>query len=198
VLFSFGVWRGMLDSFTPLGQDTLCGLVVGMGRCFGDSFTIQTQQEFLTAGEHLYVNITGLILNPLGRRVLSVFIPAVDPLSGDTLQSLFEDESLRVQNSGMNMRARLRFVRGVAPLIANVIFNLLWPERGRARLEHKIEIAIESIRVRCTDATPAEVATIFEETSLRWPPVLLLPLVAVVAAGQIPLQILLRLAAAVP
>jgi AraC-like DNA-binding protein len=41
--------------------------------------------------------------------------------------------------------------RGIAPLIGNVLFNLLWPARGRARIEARIESTLAEAQSGCVE-----------------------------------------------
>jgi pyruvate,water dikinase len=191
-LFSFGMWQGMLDPYTPLGQDVLTGLVAGLARLFKVTIQPRTQRIFMESGGRLWVNITQLIQNDAGRNVLSLFIPAIDPASESILQELFKDPRLAVIRT-MSLRDRWRILRGLAPVFGNTLYNLFWPESGRKRLEQTISECLEVIRARCAAApSVAELARIFEQTELEFPKILLPHLLPGVISGQAPLQILLR------
>jgi pyruvate,water dikinase len=191
VLLSFGVWQGMLDPYTPLGQDMFSTLVAGMGSIFGAKIDAREQRIFLSAGERLFVNVTGLLKNKIGRNVASVFIGAIDPVSGAILSGLLEAPRFDVIGS-FRLRDMFRLIRGIAPLIGNVLYNLLWPARGRARLEKQIEAALEKAQNRF-NAAQNWMELIESIESLGEIPQKMLPrLVAGIAAGQAPLQILLR------
>jgi pyruvate,water dikinase len=196
-LLSFGVWQGMLDPYTPIGQDVFSTLVAGGGLIFGAKINAREQRIFLNAGERLFVNVTGLLKNKIGRKVATIFIGAIDPVSGDILAGLLKDPRLEAADS-FGLRDRFRLVRGVAPLFGNVLRNLLWPARGRARLEKQIETALGDVQKRCNSVQNlAELVENIEAAGEM--PVQMLPrLVAGIAAGQAPYQILLRQTAAIP
>jgi phosphohistidine swiveling domain-containing protein len=198
VLLSFGVWQGLLDPYTPLGQDMFSYLVAGMGGLFGLKTSAREQRVFLNAGERLFVNITGLLQNPLGRNVVNIFIGAIDPISGAILAELLKDPRLVIKK-GFSLGARLRLVRGVAPVAKTVIFNLLRPARGRARLEKQIDMTLDEVRSDCEAAsTLSELVAAIEPMPSKIPGIMLPRLVGGIAAGQMPYQILLRQAAAIP
>ena len=110
VLLSFGVWQGMLDPYTPLGQDMFSTLVAGMGRHFRAKISAREQHIFLSAGERLFVNLTGLLQNPLGRNVANIFIGAIDPVSGAILAELLKDPALRVTETDFSLRGGCRLM----------------------------------------------------------------------------------------
>jgi len=198
VLLSFGVWQGMLDPYTPLGQDMFSTLVSGMGQLFGLKISIRDQHVFLSAGERLFVNITGLLSNSIGRKVANSFIGAIDPVSGAILADLLKDSRFSTENS-LSLGARFGLLRGVAPLIGNVLFNLLWPARGRVRLEQHIEAALAEAQ-RCCDAAQnlTELIEAIEALPAKMPQQMLPRLVGGIAAGQAPYQNLLLRASEVP
>jgi len=197
VLLSFGVWQGMLDPYTPIGQDLFSTLVAGMGDIFGAKIKAREQRIFLCAGERLFVNVTGLLQNSLGRNVAAIFIGAIDPVSGELLAGLLKDSRLPADKD-LSLGERLRLVRGIAPLLGNVLYNLLWPARGRARLEKQIEAALGEVQKRCASAQNL-LELIENIEALAEMPLEMLPrLVGGIAAGQAPYQILLRQADALP
>lgn len=191
VLLSFGVWQGMLDPYTPLGRDMFSTLVAGMGSLFGAKINAREQRIFFSAGERLFVNLTGLLNNKIGRNAVTFFIGSMDPVSGGILASLLKDPRFNVI-SRFRLRDRFRLMRGITPLIGNVLYNLLWPVRGRARLEKQIEAVLDEVQKRLT---VSQNLTELIETidNLGEIPQTMMPrLVAGIAAGQAPLQILLR------
>lgn len=198
VLFSFGVWQGMLDPYTPIGRDVFSCLVAGIGRLFGMDVQAREQRALLCAAERLFVNLTGMLKNPLGRTVAGIFIPAVDPISAEILAGLLKDPRL-AGVTDFKLKDRLWLMRGVAPLIGNVLYNLLWPARGRARLEKQIGAALSEAQARCAAAaTLPELIEAVEAMAEAMPKEMLPRLVGAIAAGQAPYQILLRQAGTLP
>ena len=91
ILLSFGVWQGMLDPYTPIGQDVFSYLIVGFARKFGGSTTPTEQRAVLIAGERIYVNLTNLLQNPLGRKLVEIFTSAIDPETAKVIKELLKD-----------------------------------------------------------------------------------------------------------
>ena len=67
VLFSLNHVQGMLDPFTPLGQDAIALLLLAVFRRFGHRYALDAQHEVVVAGERVYVNITPALRNPTFR-----------------------------------------------------------------------------------------------------------------------------------
>jgi pyruvate,water dikinase len=196
VLLSFGVWQGMLDPYTAIGQDVFSCLVSGIGGVLGAQIGPQEQRVFLPAGERLFVNLTGLLGNPTGRALAKTFLTAIDPVSAEILEALPQAPNPASEKS-FKLADQLKLARGVAPLIGNVLFNLLWPERGLARLDANIRAQLAEIQSECQSA-PSLPALIEIIETLDMPARMMPRLVGGIAAGQAPYQILLRQAEAIP
>ncbi len=190
----FGVWQGMLDPVTPLGQDLFAYLAADIGNQLGLAVTPATQTAFGTAGERLFVNLTGMMGFPAGRRILSAFIPAIDPGCGEIWSSLENDPRFPVRKSRFDLGTRIRLIKILAPLVFNVIRNLLQPVRGRERLERKITGAIAQLESRWASLhTLKECIELLEDSTAQTPLALLSFLLPGIISGQAPFQILLRL-----
>ena len=77
----------MLEPYTPAGRDAFDSLVAGVGALFGVKVDPARQRVMLTAGERLFVDITGMLRNSVGREVMSVFFDAIDPASGSIIKN---------------------------------------------------------------------------------------------------------------
>lgn len=197
VLFSFAAWQGMLDPYTPLGQDVFTQLVSGFARVFGRTVRPEDQRVFLLAGERFYVNITGPLSLPVGRIMASVFVASIDPVAAEAIHAALNDP--RLPKAKGSVRGVLRLARGLLPVIGNVFFNLLAPQRGRQRVERKIKQVLQYVQAVCESAqSPAELAQAFTDVTLCLPNVLMPALLPAVIAGQIPLQGLIRRSADIP
>lgn len=198
VLLSFGVWQGMLDPYTPLGQDVFSVLVTGMASLFGVDIKLREQRIFFTTGERLFVNLTGLLKNQTGRMVLSIFIGAIDPASESILNNILKQPAFQTKKK-ISLKSRFGILGAIAPLGKNVLFNLLWPERGRKRVNDSIEDALKKIQVNCDveEDLPTLIDTI-EKLGFGMPQQILPRLVGGIASGQAPYQILMRLSAKIP
>jgi pyruvate,water dikinase len=197
VLFSFAAWQGMLDPYTPLGQDVFSLLVAGVGRMFGANVCPEEQRVFLAAGERLYVNITVPLSLPVGRIIAGIFVESIDPAAAEAIKVVLDDP--RLPKSKVSPGDLPSLACGLLPVAGNAVFNLLVPRRGRQRLELRIERALQNVRAICASAqSPAELAQAFADVTLTLPKILLPILLPAVIAGQIPLQGLIRRSTDIP
>jgi len=198
VLLSFGVWQGMLDPYTPLGQDMLSGFVTGLAFIFGTKMKTEEQRALLNAGERLFVNLTGLLKTSTGRDIIEGFLSSIDPISNAILSNLLKELKLPTPER-TNLRARLRMVSGLLPLLYGILFNLLSPARGRARLERKIEQELAHAQSEFQAAkTLSDLVDAIASTPTQLPRELMPYLLSGIISGQMPLQVLIRLVADVP
>jgi phosphoenolpyruvate synthase/pyruvate phosphate dikinase len=199
-LFSFGVWQGMLEPYTPIGQDLLRGVVVGLsGQVGAATAALDTQRVIIEAGGRLYVNITSLMRNSFGRRFVKLFSSAIDPATSEAIEAICADPRLALRASHFTFRTRLRLVGELIPIVGNVILNLAWPALGRARLQRAIDAAIESTAARrATVANLADTVKLVMDTFTQLPAFLKPYLLPAVIAGQAALQTMYRQVAALP
>jgi phosphohistidine swiveling domain-containing protein len=198
VLFSYGVWQGMLDPYTPLGQDLFRGLQQGIARALGLTLPAKAR-IFVAAGERLFLDITGMFRRTFGRLILRTFVGAIDPVTGEALESLWDDPRLSIRASRMRIGTLLRLVRRLAPLIANILYCQITPSRGRARVQRRIDAVVSAVSARSARTTTlAEQVALFDETLAQQPLALLPYLLAGIISGQMAQQMLIRLAAGLP
>ena len=79
VWFSFGAVQGLVGPMTPLGQEAIQRVVLGMGKKLGVKIRYEGQNIFGVAGERIWVRISDLIRNPLGNRVFGGFLGFIEP-----------------------------------------------------------------------------------------------------------------------
>ncbi len=66
--FSFALWQGMLDPYTPAGLELFNGIAAGLGKKFGFNVGFNSQKFFLTVGGRLFINITSPLRNKTGEK----------------------------------------------------------------------------------------------------------------------------------
>ena len=66
IMMSFGVWQGMLDPYTPIGQDVFRYVITGFIHQNGGFTTPLDQRIILIAGERIFINLTQLLQTPVG------------------------------------------------------------------------------------------------------------------------------------
>jgi phosphohistidine swiveling domain-containing protein len=145
VMFSFGAVQGILDPITPLGRDMISRAFIGGAKLFGYPLDMENQQVLLEAGERLWVNVTGLINNRLGRKVAVFALEYVEPGAKQALIGLLRDGSLPAPGRPRPMTF-LHLIKAILPVVGRVLCTFARPERQRDRLLQSLESWLERWR----------------------------------------------------
>jgi rifampicin phosphotransferase len=189
VFISFGAVQGILEPITPLGRDIFCYLAASIGTLLSKPLEGETQQALFEAGERLFINITTILRHPFGRRAMRALFPLIEPGSVETLERLLADPRLALREGKGRLSGRT--VRAVASMLRNVLYNLLWPTAGRARIQRRIEQYLVLTRSRFEPAQNlAACLQALDDTFEDVAPFFMHDLVTTIASGQIPLHIL--------
>jgi len=139
VFGSFAVIQGLLAPVTPLGQDVMKLVFAGGAKVFNFDLTLETQRALFSAGERLWVNVTPLLRNSLGRKAVSAALPAVAPGVAQTIDLLLDDPRLAVGRGGIRFSTFRRLAGFFLPTMRRVI--MLWrnPERERERITRLLD-----------------------------------------------------------
>ncbi|MFQ5434069.1 MAG: PEP/pyruvate-binding domain-containing protein, partial [Anaerolineae bacterium] len=132
VMFSFASVQGVLDPITPLGQDTLKGMLSGLGTLFRINNPRSKQTMVLVAAERLWLNFTALARHPIGRRIERTALPMIDPTAGQAFQVLLADPRLQPAKDWFRPRTFMRVAGFLLPALRRVLRALRNPERERA------------------------------------------------------------------
>ena len=148
VFISFAVIQGLLAPVTPLGQDVMKLVFAGGAKTFRFDLTQETQRVLFSAGERLWVNVTPLLRNSIGRKILGGALPAVAPGAAQTIELLLDDPRLAVGRGGIRFSTFRRLARFLLPSIVRV-FRLWWtPEQGRERVTRLIDETVLQAKTR--------------------------------------------------
>jgi phosphohistidine swiveling domain-containing protein len=149
VFASFAVFQGLLAPITPLGQDVMkLVFATGGAKIFGFDLTQETQRVLFSAGERLWVNITPLLRNSLGRKAVSGTLPAVAPGVAQTIGLLLDDPRLAVGRGGIRFNTFQRLARFLLPSMKRVIRLWRAPERERERITRLMDETIRQAKIR--------------------------------------------------
>lgn len=102
VYFSLNVPQGVYQPFTPMGIAFFRLFVSGAVKLAGfDLGAKESGPSFLAeAGMRLFIDLTGGLRNPIGRRIISFLLPFAEAQASAPLQSLLSDPRLHVRFSG--------------------------------------------------------------------------------------------------
>ena len=151
VLLSFGALQGMLDPMTPLGRDTIAGLMVGGARLFGYHASVEKQILMQEAGARLWVNLTGALNNRRGRKFILRAFEFIDPAAMQILQTLLEAGDWPPPGR-LRLRTFLHVVSPFPALLARMLPTLLRPDARREALLRRLDAWIAE------DCAPPEAA----------------------------------------
>ena len=101
-MLSFGAVQGMLEPITPLGRNLLDHIIAAGAQLFGMNVRAETQGALFTAGERLWINLTPLLRNTVGRRVMPGITSWVDPGGGAALDAIWHDPRLQPTRQGIS------------------------------------------------------------------------------------------------
>lgn len=164
VLFSLNHVQGMLDPFTPLGQDALIRALVALATIFGRRFTPQTQRELAAAGERLYLNITPALRHAQARSLVRGILGAIEPGAGQAVAGVLDDPRLAVESSGFSPQTAASLARLLAIVGRRVAATMRQPAARRAAALHLIDDFIAEMEERSRRArTLAERLALWQE-----------------------------------
>jgi len=204
VMFSFAAVQGMSDPVTPLGGDALKSIFATGAGMFGIRATTETQTVLYSAGERLWVNITTLLRNSVGRRFINFALGLVEPTAQQALKEIQNDPRLQPGRPGIRLYAMGQIARFFVPLAGNVLLNLLSPRLRRERILKNGEAVLEDLRTRCASIRGDRYERLAAQASLlkvtaddRLPQTLIL-FISGVASGMASWNLLNSLAAGLP
>lgn len=142
ILFSFGAVQGMLDPMTPVGRDAMIFTLVGTAVMLGQKLTVENQTVLLEAGERLWINITALVNNRIGRRIALGVFEFVEPATRQVLEKLIQSGELP-QPGLPRLRTLFLAIRIFIPFFSRAIRTVLRPEKERDNLIRFFESWVE-------------------------------------------------------
>jgi pyruvate,water dikinase len=147
VWFSFGAVQGLVGPITPLGQDTIRHVFAGGGRLFNANITPADVRVFAPAGERIWINITDVIRNPLGNRVMKVFLGFIEPSSAQIIKPLADDPRLGAGTGTFKFSTFQRLAKFFVPILFRAIRNAHNPEKARLEFDGLIDGYLNAARI---------------------------------------------------
>ncbi|HEY0738291.1 MAG TPA: PEP/pyruvate-binding domain-containing protein, partial [Herpetosiphonaceae bacterium] len=106
VLLSFGAVQGVLDPLTPLGRDLFQAIAANVANLFNQRVTLETQRVFVSAGERLFLNITGALRHHRLHSVIPNALRIGEPASRQMLLTLLSEPALSPVKRRMSLPTR--------------------------------------------------------------------------------------------
>lgn len=163
VMVSAGAFQGMLDPITPLGTDLFRVVMPRAGASLGGPAA--HFRPSVIAGERWFLDITGCLRRRRMRAIVRNALRVIEPTTGEALDDLLAELAPASVEPLSWLRALSpRFLAVIGRALGNLTYNLLWPDRGRARTQRRLAAAIDSFRQRGAAARSlAERAALFQQ-----------------------------------
>ncbi|HEY3312301.1 MAG TPA: PEP/pyruvate-binding domain-containing protein [Anaerolineales bacterium] len=145
--FSFGAVQGLVGPLTPLGRDTLKNVAASATPMFGMKPDPANFKIFDTAGERIWIKISDLIRNPLGKNVFQALIGFVEPSVGKILKPLSEEPGVGQGQGRLRLVTIWRLVYFAVPVMARLAHNMAFPQKARDDFDRAIEGRLAEARV---------------------------------------------------
>ncbi|MFN8445801.1 MAG: PEP/pyruvate-binding domain-containing protein [Caldilineaceae bacterium] len=166
IMFSFGAVQGMLDPMTPLGRDTMSGILGGIPRLGGINLELDDAPLIRTAGERLWIRIDTLLGNQLGRKAIRGALDVIEPSAGQAVDQLLRDARLSQEVGLPQPDTFLRFGRAASRIVPKIVGVLIDPRTKRQEAQQRIEAFLAEIQQQMDQAsTLAEKVTVYANTA---------------------------------
>ncbi len=139
VWFSFGAVQGLVGPITPLGRDTIRHVFAGGGRLFDVNIKPADVRVFASAGERIWINITDVIRNPIGHRVMRGFLGFIEPSTAQILKPLANDPRLGAGTGTLKFSTVRRLGKFFLPILFRAMRNAHDPEKARKEFDEDID-----------------------------------------------------------
>ena len=147
VWFSFGAVQGLVGPITPLGQDMIRHIFAGGGRLFDVNTNPANVRAFVSAGERIWINITDVLRNPVGNRVIRVFLRFIEPSSAQIIEPLANDPRLGAGTGTFKFSTLQRLAKFFLPVLPRLIRNVHNPEKARAEFDQAIDTYLNASQI---------------------------------------------------
>jgi pyruvate,water dikinase len=189
----------MLDPMTPFGQNGIQALAARVANMFGFSLTSSSQRIMLPVGERLFINVTGLARNRIGRKILAGVMSVVESGGKVMMGEILKDLRLAPGRRPISPVAALRLARVFGPLPFIALRNILFPDSARRRVLKQVEALLEEYRRKAVKARSlAQQTWLIDDIYGRLPRFMVRSMIPLFAPGMGMLYRLEALAAEVP
>ncbi len=147
IWLSFGAVQGLLGPLTPLGQEAIQRVVLGVGQRLKINLTYEQQDIFTTAGERIWVKVSDVIRHPLGFRIMNFSLGFIEPGLAQIIGSLVADPHLGAARGRFKFSTLLRMMRFVLPIAVRFPASFLRPESARRDFDAGLEAYLRTFHI---------------------------------------------------
>jgi phosphohistidine swiveling domain-containing protein len=138
VWFSFGAVQGLLQPITPLGQDSIRLVLAGGAGLFGFKLNHENIDFIRVAGERLWIQLDGVVRNPIGARAYKTLLPFVEPSSAKIITELANDPRLKAGSGTVKLSTIGRILSFLLPLLPRFAHTMHNPEKARDEFQEHL------------------------------------------------------------
>ena len=147
VWFSFGAVQGLLGPLTPLGQESIQRVIIGLGQALGLTIPYEEQDVFVVAGERIWVKVSDLIRHPLGSRVFGGFLGMIEPSIAQILRQIMTDPRIGAGQGRFKFSTLRRVLSFFLPVTAKTLRTMLHPDQAREHFDRQLEDYIKTVHI---------------------------------------------------
>ena len=199
VFFSFNSVQGIIAPIYPAGQEVLRkGLLGGLIRWVTWGKHGATGEFLQSAGERLFINVTNILQNVPGRKILTTAMKGIDPAGAAAIVELIEETGLEI-NSGVGPFFVMRAISLFSIILPRIITTVLFPDLMRDRLVRHLDRFVDEVEEKVSNTKGlSELLDIQYHVLESFFPNMIPHLIPRMAAGFAPLAILGTLADDIP
>ena len=191
--------QGIVAPIYPAGQDAIRkGLLGGLLRYLTWGKHGNEGTFIQTVAERLYINVTNILRNRIGRLWLCNFLPAVEPGIMVAFDQLLDVPDLDI-NSGISFLFLLRVLSLAWIVVPRIICSMLFPNWSRIRLVRRVNEFVDNVQEKVEACNDLYDLVILERDAFgAFFPLLIPHLMPRMAAAFMPLGLLTKLASSLP
>ncbi|MBA3531764.1 MAG: hypothetical protein H0T73_07595, partial [Ardenticatenales bacterium] len=156
------------------------------------------QGPFVVAAERLYLNLSGVVRHPFGRRVLRGFLRLGEPGTHQVMEALWDDPRLAPSANGWKLGTARRMAGVVGLFLRRLVATLWQPQRAQARIQ-QVEALLDTFQTQAARTTTlAERMVLLEAMCVAIPTIIAPLFLPTIASGVFPLRVIDALAAGLP
>ena len=99
------------------------------------------------AGERIWMNISGLIRNPLGNRLLGGFLGIGEPGSALILSQIISDPRLKAGRGRLRLSTLRRVLGYILPGLLEIPGSIFQPQKARDRFDDRLEAYLKTVHI---------------------------------------------------
>lgn len=194
LFFSFASVQGVMDPITPFGQDGIQELFAGAATLFGTTSTPETQSVIWTSKERLWVNFTGMITHPIGRKLVTRAFPMIDPQASEIMQTLLADPQLQPEKGWLKWRTVRGMLHFAPPTLFRFVKTFARPDAMREQAQQFLADKLDALQKQQKAANTLHERLDFYESAVQNAfPTVIGKIVSIIAGGMASLKALEQL-----